>query len=57
MMSRALVSLVRLLWLEKGRDQWVYAINSALLKYEKDCAQARREAAALTGLESQTVVV
>jgi hypothetical protein len=34
----------------KGRDQWVYAINSALLKYEKDCAQARREAAALQDL-------
>ena len=34
----------------KGRDQWVYAINSALLKYEKDCAQARREAAALKDL-------
>ena len=34
----------------KGRDQWVYAINSALLKYEKDSAQAKREAAALAGL-------
>lgn len=35
---------------KKGRDQWVYAINCALLKYEKDCAQARREAAALSNL-------
>lgn len=35
---------------KKGRDQWVYAITSALLKYEKDCAQARREAAALQDL-------
>jgi hypothetical protein len=34
----------------KGRDQWVYAINSALLKYEKDSAQAKREAAALQDL-------
>jgi len=36
---------------KKGRDQWVYCINSALLKYEKDCAQARREAAALADLK------
>lgn len=34
----------------KGRDKWVHAISSALLKYEKDCAQARREAAALADL-------
>jgi hypothetical protein len=35
---------------QKGRNEWVYAINSALLKFEKDSAQARREAAALTAL-------
>ena len=35
---------------KKARDEWVYCINSALLKYEKDCAQARREAAALADL-------
>ena len=35
---------------QKGRNEWVYAINSALLKYEKDIAQARREAAALSAL-------
>jgi hypothetical protein len=38
----------------RGRDEWVYAINSALLKYEKDKAEARREAAALTGLSRPT---
>jgi hypothetical protein len=38
----------------RGRDEWVYAINSALLKYEKDKAQARREAAALAGIGRPT---
>jgi hypothetical protein len=38
----------------RGRDEWVYAINSALLKYEKDKAQARREAVALAGLSRPT---